>query len=173
MYIAPMRELCGLMLTWTTYGTWLHGDERGAYNRKGDTLKSHYVAPDPRLEDLHRRRMKDNAFILDAAMRKVVRLAIEECCAFRGWPALALNVRTNHVHIVVPPHAKGQDMLHDLKARATRKLREAGLIAAKQSVWTRSGSVSRLYGEASVAKAIKYTKHGQGPDLPEAQQPRL
>ncbi|NUO16093.1 MAG: hypothetical protein HUU03_06585 [Planctomycetaceae bacterium] len=74
-----MRELCGLMLTWTTYGTWLHGDERGAYNRKGDTLKSHYVAPDPRLEDLHRRRMKDNAFILDAAMRKVVRLAIEEC----------------------------------------------------------------------------------------------
>ena len=49
----------------------------------------------------------------------------------------------------------------------------AELDAAKQSVWTRSGSVSRLYGEASVAKAIKYTKHGQGPDLPEAQQPRL
>ncbi len=168
VYIAAMRELCGLMLTWTTYGTWLHGDERGAYKRTGDTLKSHYVAPDARLEELHRRRMKDDAFTIDAAMRKIVRLAIEECCTFRGWPLLALNVRTNHVHAVVPPCAKGTQMLHDLKARATRKLREAGLIGARQNVWTRSGSVSRLYGEASVAKAIMYTKHGQGTDLPEA-----
>lgn len=168
VYIAAMDEVCALMLTWTTYGTWLQGDERGAYNRKGETLKSHYIAPDARLEELHRKRMTDNALTLDAAMRKVVRLAIEECCAFRGWPVLALNVRSNHVHIVVPPRAEGRDMLHDLKARATRKLREAGLVRANQSVWTRGGSVSRLNSEASVAKAIEYTKHGQGPDLPEA-----
>ncbi|MCC6573774.1 MAG: transposase [Planctomycetes bacterium] len=162
------QSLCGYMLTWTTYGAWLHGDERGAYNRKGETLREHYVAPDPRLEQLNRNRMKDDALTLDAAMRKVVRLAIEECCAFRGWPLRALNVRTNHVHVVIPPDAPGDDMIHDLKARATRKLREAGLVARGQHVWTRGGSTSRLYGSKSLADAIEYVTHGQGPALPEA-----
>jgi REP element-mobilizing transposase RayT len=161
----------GLLLTWTTYGSWLHGDERGSYDRKGQTFETHYVAPNPSFENLRRSQLKFLPLLLDAAMRKAVRLAIEECCIFRNWKVFAVHVRTNHVHVAMPNCESGEKMLHDFKSYATRKLRALRLIARGRSVWTSGGSVSRLYGEAEVFRAIDYVKNGQGDLLPEADPP--
>jgi hypothetical protein len=47
-------------LTWTTYGTWLPGDERG-WNRKGGPAPQ---PPNPLLVALARSRMKEPEFVL-------------------------------------------------------------------------------------------------------------
>lgn len=104
-------------------------------------------------------------------MRKAVRLAIEECCVFRDWKLLAVHVRTNHVHAAMPNGESGDRILHDFKSYATRKLRALRLIAEGRSVWTSGGSVSCLYGEAEMFRAIDYVKNGQGDLLPEADPP--
>ena len=51
-------------LTWTSYGTWLPGDDRG-WNRKGDEANLH---PDPLGHDSAGSRLKEAPFILPAAL---------------------------------------------------------------------------------------------------------
>lgn len=167
-HTAMSREpLCGYMLTWTTYGAWLHGDERGSYNRKAKSLADHHVEPNPRLQQLRRDQLKHPSILLDGPMRKVVRLSIEDACTHRNCQVLALNVRTNHVHIVLPANVSAKRMLHDLKARATRALRDAGLVSRESNVWTSGGSTSLLFGSKSLSDAIEYVTNGQGAALPE------
>lgn len=87
--------------TFTTYGTWLHGDDRGSINRKGETLKTHYLKPYPKLEALRRSQLADEPLLLNAAMRDAVQRAIEAYCAFKKLNLLEINVRTNHVHAAI------------------------------------------------------------------------
>ena len=45
-------------LTWTTYGTWLHGDPRGSY------FRSQYLPPDAEMEGSAGERMSEDAVYL-------------------------------------------------------------------------------------------------------------
>lgn len=127
------------------------------------------LAADPVLEAQMRSRMKFPAMYLNGAMRKIVREAIEEHCQFRGWNLSAVNVRTNHVHVVVGAAAEPQKMIGSLKARATRLLRDAQVVDAARPVWTsEGGDVRRLRSREEVTAACRYVADGQGADLPEA-----
>jgi REP element-mobilizing transposase RayT len=153
------------LLTWTTYGTWLPGDRRTSKDRK----RKRPLAPDPVLERQMRVRMTHPALTLDGAQRRCVREAIEAYCKFKGWHLYALHVRTNHVHAVVGALGDAQRAIGGLKARATRLLREAGLVADTQPVWTSEGGDARkLLDHDSVVGACDYVRYGQGPALPES-----
>jgi REP element-mobilizing transposase RayT len=160
----PMPETLAVLLTWTTYGTWLHGDDRGSSDRK----QSKPLAPDPVREAHARGMMKFPALTLDARMRRVAREAIEEHCRFRGWELRALNVRTNHVHVVITGGERGQKVIGLLKSRVTRMLRYAGLVKADQPVWTaEGGNVRALHHPEAVSTACHYVRNQQGAPLPE------
>jgi REP element-mobilizing transposase RayT len=159
-----MPETLALLLTWSTYGTWLHGDNRGSSDRK----HSKPLAPDPVREAHARERMNFPALTLDARMRRVTRETIEERCRFRGWELRALNVRTNHVHVVISSDEGGQKVIGSLKARVTRMLRQAELVKADQPVWTaEGGNVRALRDPEAVSAACDYVRNQQGPPLPE------
>jgi REP element-mobilizing transposase RayT len=65
---------------------------------------------------------------LNEEARRVVTEAIEAECAHRGWKLLAVNVRTNHVHVVVVwPGDSPEHMMQLLKSWATRRLRAEGV----------------------------------------------
>lgn len=154
-------------VTFTSYGTWLHGDERGSHDRKGTTERTARLAPDPALEAQMRLRMKHAPITLSGSMRKIVRESIAEHCDYRGWRVLELNVRTNHVHLVVRADAAGSRVLNSIKARATRSLREAQLLEADRPVWTERGSCRVMKTAEDVASACDYVRNGQGADLPD------
>ncbi len=142
-------------LTWTTYGTWLRGDPRGSVvddNRFGAPYAEH----DPTLSRDDARRMRGEPFVLTPEMRDVVRDAIIAVCEHRGWRTHAVNVRSNHVHVVLTSDAHANKTLAGLKAWTTRKLRESGLVRAAQSVWTTHGSTRHLFDTASLAAAVDY-----------------
>jgi REP element-mobilizing transposase RayT len=62
---------------------------------------------------------------LNAVRRAAVEQAVKETCEVRKWSLIALNVRTNHVHIVVAiGEADPGRALNALKANATRTMRE-------------------------------------------------
>lgn len=154
-------------ITFTTYGTWLHGDERGSVDRKRKDYPGRVLPADPQLETANRNRMKQAEFRLDAAMRKCVRQAIEKDCAKRGDVLVALNVRSNHVHVIVRTRMGRRKRLNQMKAWATRALREEGLVDKDRRVWTAGGNVRILVEEDDVRSAIDYVKNRQGPPLPE------
>lgn len=152
--------------TITTYGTWLHGDERGSVNRKGETLGTHYLKPYPKLEALRKSQLAQEPLMLDAKMRDAVQRAIEAYCAFKNLNPLEINVRTNHVHAAIAGTEEPTKTLQGIKAYATRALRDEGLIARDRSAWTSGGSKQKCFTPEDVERVREYIRNGQGADLP-------
>ncbi|MGE3074532.1 MAG: transposase [Dehalococcoidia bacterium] len=98
---------------------------------------------------------------LDDSQREAVSAEVRSVCAFHGWQSLAVNVRTNHVHVVVAADAAPDRVLVALKARTTRLLRESGAIGAKVQPWSRGGSKRILWREGDVEAAVDYVLNRQ------------
>ena len=156
----------GYFLTFTCYGMWLHGDDRGSVDREHRSFETQrLVAAPARRLYVERFRMDSPPVNLDAGKRICVDGAMRYACERRNWDLHALNVRTNHVHAVITGGALPEAMLTSLKAWATRRLAEGGLIERGAKVWTRHGSTRYLWNPEDIAAAVWYVLDGQGPDL--------
>jgi REP element-mobilizing transposase RayT len=156
------------LITFRTYGTWLHGDERGSVNRFRNQYKSPRLPPEKKWLDTNRQRLKKEAVLLDAFQRHCLEVAARETCEIRNWDLYAINVRTNHVHSVVAAGKKKPEMvLNAFKANATRRMREQGCWQSTKSPWADKGSKRHLWNEESIARAVDYVINGQGDDLPD------
>ena len=160
-----MPEPIAYFLTWPTYGTHLHGDRRGSVDREHNAFGTPSLGPDPRRTRWESLRRKSPPVTLPEPSRRVVDSVIRDHCRHRSWDLLALSVRTNHVHVVVascdrsPEHA-----MSELKAWATRRLREQSLVDREARVWAHHGSTRYLWDAQSVNGAIAYVTDGQ--DVP-------
>ncbi len=156
----------GYFLTFTTYGERLHGDHRGSVERlRGANAGVRELPPDP---DRHRRErhgLFSTPVSLDRERRESVADAVRGVCSHNNWHLHALNVRSNHVHIVVSGPATPERMMNAFKSWATRRLREAALVSAGERVWTRHGSTRYLWTERDILTAATYVLEGQGPDI--------
>jgi REP element-mobilizing transposase RayT len=155
------------LISFRSYGTWLHGDERGSIDRFHNGYHDPYLPPNKIWQRHNREQLKRAPFTLGAKERRSVENAVRETCSFRRWDLQAFNVRTNHVHIVVTASSKPALVLNAFKANATSRLREDQLWQYGFSPWADRGSKIRLWNERSVANAIDYVLHGQGNDLPD------
>jgi len=144
------------LITWTTYGTWLPGDQRGWRKRN-----SGEQFPQPRLEHWSRRQMAGEAVLLDALSQSTVEQACRDHCQFRRWQLLAVNVRTNHVHVVVAAPERPQTVRDQLKANCTRRLRQQTEPLICQRTWTRGGDCTILNSEQDVENAVIYVTAAQ------------
>src|SRR5438105_1563785 len=92
-----MSDPLAFHLTWTTYGTWLSGDSRGWVKDEERGIQE----PDPELAESMRGRMTQQPVVLSPEHRAIVDKTIREVIAYGGWTLHAINVRTNHIHLVV------------------------------------------------------------------------
>ncbi len=145
-------------LTWTTYGTWLPGDARGwvdRHRRHGEVVEP----PDPKLEAAARRALKEEALTLDAGLRKVAHRAMRETADHCGWFVHALEVRSNHVHVVLTAADKAPGVvMAALKGYASRALSER-LPGRDGRWWTRQGSKRILFTDEALAAAVRYVQN--------------
>jgi REP element-mobilizing transposase RayT len=157
----------GYLITFRSYGTWLHGDERGSVDRYHHRYREPYLPPSDRRHGRNQQLLKSPPVTLNARQRQSVDAAIREVCRHKQWFLHALNVRTNHVHSVVSiGTAKADRALNAFKAYATRRMRKDGNWREQHSPWADKGSKKRLWNERSIAEAIDYVINRQGDDLP-------
>lgn len=142
----------GYLLTWTTYGTWLHGDGRGSHERT--TAGVRVVRPDRNTHEQAGSLMKETVFRLESSQRNTCERVIRDECDHREWQLGAIAVLSNHIHVVVHADAGPEKVMGTLKARISRRLREEGLV--RERVWTRHGSTRWLKDDASIRAAIDY-----------------
>ena len=155
------------LITVRCYGTWLHGDERLTVDRHGlNVYGRQRRVPNENLENIMRQNMAQDAVVLNEKQRAAVKDAIEEVCNHRGYALRAVNVLTNHFHVVVSAQSKPEPIANAFKSYATRKLRETGLIGDEVRPWTRGRSRRYLWKPKHVARAIEYVLYGQG-DIPD------
>ena len=155
-------NVLAFLITFTAYGTWLHGDRRGSVDRAHNAHGGPVVSENPERQSLSRQAQMVPEGEFDTAKRLVVQQAIQGVCDHNGWTLRALNVRTNHVHVVVSIGAVPPEVaMNHFKAWSTRRLREAGLMGASAKVWTRHGSTRYLWTEDQITHACHYVVHGQ------------
>ncbi len=134
------------LITFRSYGTWLHGDERGSVSRFRNKYKSARLPPEEKWLKTNTQRLKSDIVVLDATQRQCVDEATRETCNVRRWHLYAINVRTNHAHVVVAIGEKKPEIaLNAFKANATRKMREHGCWQSARSPWSDKGSKRYLW----------------------------
>jgi len=154
------------LITVRCYGTWLHGDERLSVDRHGLNIYGRERRTvNVKLEKIMRVNMSDKPVLLNESQRAVVTDAINEVCGHRHYSLLAMNVRSNHFHVVVSAKTKPEPIADALKSYSTRKLRELGLIGETVRPWARGRSRRYLWKPKHVTRAIDYVLNGQG-DIP-------
>jgi len=101
-------------ITFSTYGTWLHGDERGSVDKGHNRVGSDFIDPNMHLVRKQYASLKNEQFEMNKEERSVVLNAIIEVCKVRRWVGYAVHVRRNHIHAVIGGAAEPEKMMHEL-----------------------------------------------------------
>src|SRR5579863_1762205 len=142
---APLAYL----ITFTTYGTWLHGRAPGSVDRQHNIPGTPYLPSNANLERAMRTQMRQQPYVLDELRRPIVLRTIIEVAAHRHWRLWAVHVRSNHVHVVITAQCRPEKVMIDLKAWCSRRLREEFGEPADRDRWTQHGSTRYLNDENS------------------------
>lgn len=148
-------------ITFSTYGTRVHGDNRGTVDRAHNTYGTPTLDHDPVREGEERHRMRQRDFILNPEQRASVHQTMHDVATHRGWAILAINVRSTHVHVIVRGAVAPERIMGDFKRWATRRLREARLVEADRLIWTEHGSTQYIWDAEGCAEACDYVKNRQ------------
>ena len=155
-------EPVGYLITFRTYGTWLHGDERGSVNAEYRCFGANFVPPNRAWVGQSTRKMGRRAFQLCPSSRKLVEQTIERTCVLHNWTLHVVNARTEHVHLVVSAPLPPEPTMNSVKSWCTRRLREAGFIAPGIKPWSHHGSTIYLWDDHAVREATRYVAESQG-----------
>jgi len=150
-------------ITFTCYGTWLHGKGLLSVDRNHNLPGNPFVRPNPEREARERQLMDQPPYEMDATRRQIVLDTIQEVSRYRGWRLLAAHVRTTHVHAVVEANDAPERVMNDFKGYASRHLNARRFDAAvpRRKRWTMHGSTQYLWKPADVDTA-HYVLHEQG-----------
>lgn len=158
-----MSDVLGFFLTWTCKGTWLHGDARGSVDDANNIPGRPYLESDLARQTLTHSMLKHEPFVLSNKGREIVDATVRKHCAIGSWILHEVNVRTNHVHVVLTCRGgvHPDDAMEQLKAWATRNLRAAKLCGKDEKPWTEHGSTRWIDSPESLAAAIDYVRNQQ------------
>jgi REP element-mobilizing transposase RayT len=162
------------LLTWTTYGAWLPGDERGfvGATRQKNGVKSirnqpgtEYDRDRPHLAGFARATRKLPAVRLTREQAVAVCRQIRSTAEVRGWKLFAVAVMANHVHLVVgvPGDPQPGTLLRDFESYCARELNKEWSRDVPLRWWTKSGSNRKLGDESALFAAIRYVKNQDWP----------
>jgi len=179
------------LLTWTTYGTWLPGDERGfvGYVRNEEPADSRQRLDDAsRADDASRRvihntpgtpydrsipalkryaqqQMKEAPVWLDLPQAEAFLAEAQRTAVYRQWRLLAAAIMANHVHLIVevPEDLSGERLLQEFESYGSRILNQQFGKPASGTWWTKSGSTRLLPTDRAVTAAVEYVRRQHRP----------
>ena len=164
-------EPFGLFITWTCYGTWLPGDQRGyvsdtprpdaPYTRKKNVPGTPYSADDAYTHNRARQRQKSSTAELSREQAGVVVEGLVEAAAGRQWRILRAAVMYGHVHVVITGCPDdGPQVRRVLKG--TTQARLSKHVGRPRRWWTKGGSDRYLHGEAAICAKVDYVAQQEG-----------
>ena len=149
-----MADPVAYLITWTTYGSWLPGDSRGWVEAGTPGIQ----APDAEKREETWDRMTGAPVALSEPQRTTVEKTIRDHCEIRGWRLHAVNVRSNHVHVVVTADRLPEEVLNQFKSWCSRRLNDG---ATGKRWWTKHGSTKWINDEDYLRNAVRYVLERQ------------
>jgi REP element-mobilizing transposase RayT len=150
------------LITFSTYGSHLHGDERGSVDRNHNVVGAPLLEPSITWRNAERQSMEQAPYVLDESRRSIVLQAVVETCLHRDWGILAVHVRTTHIHVVVQTDATPDFAAITFKRFASRALNHVAIDPPNRKRWSRGESTRTLASRSAVERAIRYVIEEQG-----------
>lgn len=151
----------GYLITFHSYGTWLHGDPRGSIDKDHNIPGTPMLAPSQRRYTFEMNRLKYPPVTFTKDQRTSINNTVLDVASFNGWMLHAVNARTEHVHVVITAVKSVEIIMNSIKSWCTRKMKECGLWNNEYSPWSRHGSTRYLWDENSLHNAINYVSYRQ------------
>jgi REP element-mobilizing transposase RayT len=162
------------LLTCTTYGTWLPGDERGFVSNvqagpdrrvRHNQFQTEFDRDHHLLRHSAKQNMKGDPVFLMAAQAQVVLKQFQETARHRRWLLAAAAIMRNHFHAVVGVEGDPdpETLLRDLKSYASRALNKRWTRPVNGTWWTESGSRRKLGDMLAVTSGVQYVKEQEFP----------
>ena len=163
-------------LTWTTYGSWLPGDERGYVGGAPDDTgqivlhnrpQTPSAPPNPALRQAAEAQLKSPPIVLHLPQAEALFQQLVETTAHRGWLLIAVGMMGTHIHALVgvPGDPDPEKILGDLKAYGTRRLNRGWAQPPSASWWTTGGSTRKLPDPRAIPAVVQYIRHQESPLL--------
>lgn len=157
-----------LHLTWTTYGTWLPGDERGYVSHTlestGDWLPRENIPGTPyakaheRTHRLAQTAQKGETVWLTSELARVAAEALIAAASERGWKIARGSIMAGHLHLVVSDCPNdGPAVRRILKGNSQVALSRHN--GKPQRWWTAGGSDRYKNDDQAIANAIEYVRN--------------
>ena len=142
------KRLIGYMITWTTYGSWLQGDNR-RYVKNGRILPRN-----DKIKSANQKQQKSQTVKLNANQRQIAEKTILQEAQRINQKIFALVVCSNHVHIVAEVSAEPiEQAVHRYKYSATLALRKCGV---QNKVWSKGFDKRFCFTDEELEHKIKY-----------------
>lgn len=154
-----------LLITWTCYGSWLPGDERGhvsnvllpegGFETKQNTTNTPIATGDAFTRERARSLQKGETVWLTPAQALETAIALVDAARKRQWRILRASVMANHVHVVITDCPDdGPAVRRVLKGVSQAAL--SRLLGRVQRWWTAGGSDRYKHGSEAVTAATEY-----------------
>jgi REP element-mobilizing transposase RayT len=143
-----MHKTLGYMLTWTTYGTWLQGDER-RYVKDCEILPANIP-----LANTNKEQLTKDPVILTMSQRKVIEIAFRARANEIGQKIYAISVGSRHVHVVLDYTTTDLGLIaRYYKMAGQTALRDSGFAGR---LWTKGFDKRFCFDENSLRNRIYY-----------------
>lgn len=163
-------------LTWTTYSSWLLGDDRGyvgwTTNEQGELVpnnapNSPLALPNATLKASAQKSLKSSPVTLNREQADSLFQQFGQTCDFRKWLLLAAAIMTTHLHLLVgvSDDPDPDKILGDLKAHGTRRLNSDWGSRPSGTWWTTGGSTRKLKDRLSIPAVGHYIQNQPSPLL--------
>lgn len=176
----PARQVLGehmdryWLLTSSTYGTRLPGDERGFVSNvrvdNGPEIRHNIPGTpiDANMQGLRNaalEQMKGSPIFLDLAKAQAIIAQFQETATHRKWELCAASVMFDHFHLVVGVEGDPDPwvMLRDFKSYASRALNRKWGKPPSETWWTESGSKRKLPNDEALRNGVMYVRDQREP----------
>ena len=153
-------------LTFRTYATYLHGDERTTVNPRRNQYSTLKLKCNPKLHQAMELKCSETPLILSLPQCYTVLNSLRKTADYFCWEVFAAHVRTNHVHIILHANISKEKTMMKLKAYATQALKkEHNALADRKNFWTKHGSTRNIWSAEKAFPALYYVVEQQGASM--------
>ena len=156
-------------ITFGTYGTRLHGDERGTVDRSMNQPGDPVIGADPAWWELERGRLKFDPVVFTPEKMRYAEAVMPSVCARGGWDFRTGAGGPDHVHVVLGADADGEAVRKWFKRWLGAALSEKWERPPGATWWAEGGSVKWVWTESYYRAVFDYVdrQRASGPTVRE------
>jgi REP element-mobilizing transposase RayT len=158
--VARIEPMTTWHVTFGTYGTRLHGNDRPTVDRRNNRVGQPFLGRDEQRRAREQSRLRSSPISLTDEQRELIEGVLPQLCARGGWVLRAVAAGWDHVHVVcdAPSAVHGKQVRRLVKRWLTQVLNERWPRSRGSAWWAEGGSTKAVKDPAYLASAVAYVR---------------